>query len=181
MFSHSVSTSIRTPGPTPINAAYHLQEAVLLPTGYSNLVLSVTDTDAKPVAYTVSASVGAKVNALHPAPAGYVWVGFESTDAFGPGPNGGATNGYVVRCNFEAANPGSVTGAIWSSSDADVVSGMPVQEAYQALGVPTPVGNAVRQILGVTQAMFGAESDFTSMVRPFEQWAGVEVRSTPRV
>jgi 3-hydroxyisobutyrate dehydrogenase-like beta-hydroxyacid dehydrogenase len=51
----------------------------------------------------------------------------------------------------------------------------------EALGVPTPVGNAVRQILGVTQAMFGPESDFTSMVRPFEQWAGVEVRSPPKV
>lgn len=51
----------------------------------------------------------------------------------------------------------------------------------EALGVPTPVGNAVRQVLGVTQAMFGPESDFTSMVRPFEQWAGVEVRSPPKV
>jgi 3-hydroxyisobutyrate dehydrogenase-like beta-hydroxyacid dehydrogenase len=51
----------------------------------------------------------------------------------------------------------------------------------EALGVPTPVGNAVRQILGITQAMFGPESDFTSMVRPFEQWAGVEVRSPPSV
>jgi len=29
--------------------------------------------------------------------------------------------------------------------------------------------------------MFGPESDFTSMVRPFEQWAGVEVRSPRRV
>jgi hypothetical protein len=29
----------------------------------------------------------------------------------------------------------------------------------------------------VTQALFGPEFDFTSMVRPFEQWAGVEVRS----
>ena len=30
----------------------------------------------------------------------------------------------------------------------------------EALGVPTPVGNAVRQILGVTQAMFGPEFRF---------------------
>lgn len=50
----------------------------------------------------------------------------------------------------------------------------------EALGVPTPVGNAVRQVLGITQAMYGAQSDFTSMVRPFEQWAGVEVRSPPK-
>ena len=47
--------------------------------------------------------------------------------------------------------------------------------------MPIPVGNAVRQILGITQAMFGPESDFTSVVRPFEQWAGVEVRSPPKV
>lgn len=51
----------------------------------------------------------------------------------------------------------------------------------EALGVPMPVGGAVRHILGITQAMFGPESDFTSMVRPFEQWAGVEVRSPPKV
>jgi len=47
----------------------------------------------------------------------------------------------------------------------------------EALGVSTPVGSAVRQLLGITQAMFGPDSDFTSMVRPLEQWAGVEVRS----
>lgn len=51
----------------------------------------------------------------------------------------------------------------------------------EALGVPTPVGNAVRHILGITQAMFGPESDFTSMVRPLEQWADVEVRSLPKI
>jgi 3-hydroxyisobutyrate dehydrogenase-like beta-hydroxyacid dehydrogenase len=47
----------------------------------------------------------------------------------------------------------------------------------EALGVPTPVGSAVRQVLAITNAMFGSESDFTSMVRPLEQWAGVEVRN----
>lgn len=48
----------------------------------------------------------------------------------------------------------------------------------EALGIPTPIGNAVRQILGITQSLFGASSDFTSVVRPYEQWAGAEVRST---
>lgn len=48
----------------------------------------------------------------------------------------------------------------------------------EALGIPTPVGNAVRQIFGITQALFGVNSDFTSVVRPYEQWAGAEVRST---
>jgi 3-hydroxyisobutyrate dehydrogenase-like beta-hydroxyacid dehydrogenase len=47
----------------------------------------------------------------------------------------------------------------------------------EALGIPTPVGSAVRQVLAITNAMFGSESDFTSMVRPLEQWAGVEVRN----
>jgi 3-hydroxyisobutyrate dehydrogenase-like beta-hydroxyacid dehydrogenase len=50
----------------------------------------------------------------------------------------------------------------------------------EELGVPTPVGNAVRHLLGITQASFGPGSDFTSMVRPLEQWAGVEVRSPPK-
>ncbi len=50
-----------------------------------------------------------------------------------------------------------------------------VDEA-EALGVPMVVGSAVRQLLAVTNATFGADSDFTNVVRTVEQWAGVEVR-----
>ena len=46
----------------------------------------------------------------------------------------------------------------------------------EALGVPMVVGSTVRQMLAVTKAMYGAESDFTSMCRVIETWAGVEVR-----
>jgi len=46
----------------------------------------------------------------------------------------------------------------------------------EALGVPMVVGSTVRQMLAVTKAMYGAESDFTSMCRVVESWAGVEVR-----
>jgi 3-hydroxyisobutyrate dehydrogenase-like beta-hydroxyacid dehydrogenase len=46
----------------------------------------------------------------------------------------------------------------------------------EALGVPMIVGNAVRQVLAITSALYGADSDFTSMVKCAEQWAGVEVR-----
>jgi 3-hydroxyisobutyrate dehydrogenase-like beta-hydroxyacid dehydrogenase len=46
----------------------------------------------------------------------------------------------------------------------------------EALGVPTPVGAAVRQMLSITNALYGPDSDFTCMVRPIEAWAGVEVR-----
>lgn len=47
----------------------------------------------------------------------------------------------------------------------------------EAMGVPTPVGSAVRSILSITQAQYGADSDWTNIVKPFEQWAGVEARS----
>jgi 3-hydroxyisobutyrate dehydrogenase-like beta-hydroxyacid dehydrogenase len=50
-----------------------------------------------------------------------------------------------------------------------------VDEA-EAMGVPMVVGSAVRQLLAVTSATFGAESDFTSIAKTVEQWAGVEVR-----
>ncbi|KAA2212579.1 NAD(P)-dependent oxidoreductase [Teichococcus oryzae] len=50
-----------------------------------------------------------------------------------------------------------------------------VDEA-EAMGVPMVVGSAVRQMLGVTSAAFGPGSDFTSIVKVVEQWAGVEVR-----
>ena len=50
-----------------------------------------------------------------------------------------------------------------------------VQEADQ-LGVPMLAGSAVLQMLGITQAKFGADSDFTSVARVVEEWAGVEIR-----
>lgn len=50
-----------------------------------------------------------------------------------------------------------------------------VQEADQ-LGVPMLAGSIVLQMLGVTQARFGADSDFTSVARVIEEWAGVEIR-----
>jgi 3-hydroxyisobutyrate dehydrogenase-like beta-hydroxyacid dehydrogenase len=45
----------------------------------------------------------------------------------------------------------------------------------EALGVPMVVGSAVRQMLAITNALYGPDSDFTSMCRSVEQWAGAEV------
>ena len=50
-----------------------------------------------------------------------------------------------------------------------------VDEA-ESMGVPMVVGAAVREMLAVTNAKFGPTSDFTSMTRVIEEWAGVEVR-----
>jgi 3-hydroxyisobutyrate dehydrogenase-like beta-hydroxyacid dehydrogenase len=50
-----------------------------------------------------------------------------------------------------------------------------VDEA-ESLGVPMVVGAAVRQILAVTQAKFGPDSDFTSIAKVVEEWADVEIR-----
>lgn len=49
-----------------------------------------------------------------------------------------------------------------------------VDEA-EAMGVPMVVGAAVRQMLAVTQARFGAKSDFTSIAKVLEEWAGIEI------
>ncbi|WP_319796445.1 NAD-binding protein [Acidisoma cellulosilyticum] len=46
----------------------------------------------------------------------------------------------------------------------------------EAMGIPMVVGSAVRQMLAMTNAVYGPDSDFTSMVRNVETWAGVEVR-----
>jgi len=51
-----------------------------------------------------------------------------------------------------------------------------VDEA-EALGVPMVVGAAVREMLAITNATYGAESDFTSICRVVEAWGGVQVRS----
>ena len=50
-----------------------------------------------------------------------------------------------------------------------------VEEA-EAMGVPMVVGAAVRQMLAVTKARFGADSDFTNVARVLEEWAGVEIK-----
>jgi 3-hydroxyisobutyrate dehydrogenase-like beta-hydroxyacid dehydrogenase len=50
-----------------------------------------------------------------------------------------------------------------------------VDEA-EAMGVPMVVGSAVRQMLAVTQAKFGAASDFTCIAKVIEEWAGVQIR-----
>jgi len=50
-----------------------------------------------------------------------------------------------------------------------------VEEA-EALGVPMVVGAAVREMLAITKARFGAESDFTYIAKVLEEWAGVEIR-----
>lgn len=52
---------------------------------------------------------------------------------------------------------------------------MCVDEA-ENLGVPMLAGALVRQMLAATNARFGPDSDFTSMVKIVEEWAGVEIR-----
>src|SRR5207249_1322804 len=52
-----------------------------------------------------------------------------------------------------------------------------VDEA-ESMGVPMVVGAAVRQMLAVTQAKYGAASDFTCIAKVLEEWAGVQIRSS---
>jgi 3-hydroxyisobutyrate dehydrogenase-like beta-hydroxyacid dehydrogenase len=50
-----------------------------------------------------------------------------------------------------------------------------VEEA-EAMGVPMWVGSAVRQLWAYTASRMGADTDFTSIVKSIEEWAGVEVK-----
>ena len=54
--------------------------------------------------------------------------------------------------------------------------GLAVDEA-EAMGVPMIVGAAVRQLLAITNASYGPDSDFTSVCRVVEGWAKAEVRA----
>ena len=49
-----------------------------------------------------------------------------------------------------------------------------VEEA-EAMGVPMVVGSAVRQILSITNNVYGPDSDFTAMARLIEDWAGLDL------
>ena len=53
-----------------------------------------------------------------------------------------------------------------------------VEEA-EAMGVPMLGGSLVRQVLAITQAKHGPDSDFTCVAKVIEEWAGVEIRSRP--
>jgi 3-hydroxyisobutyrate dehydrogenase-like beta-hydroxyacid dehydrogenase len=54
--------------------------------------------------------------------------------------------------------------------------GLCVDEA-EAMGVPMIAGAVVRQMLAITNAKYGPTSDFTSIARVVEEWAGVEIKS----
>jgi 3-hydroxyisobutyrate dehydrogenase-like beta-hydroxyacid dehydrogenase len=49
-------------------------------------------------------------------------------------------------------------------------------EAAEALGVPMVLGAAVCELLAITNAKFGPDSDFTSIAKLIEDWAGVQIR-----
>src|SRR6266851_1416757 len=46
----------------------------------------------------------------------------------------------------------------------------------EAMGVPMVCGSIVRQMLAITNAKYGASSDFTSIAKVLEEWSGVEMR-----
>ena len=48
-------------------------------------------------------------------------------------------------------------------------------EEAESLGVPMPVGSAVRQMLSIATASEGREADITELVKTLEKWAGVRV------
>lgn len=48
----------------------------------------------------------------------------------------------------------------------------------EAMGVPMVVGSAVRQILSITNQLYGPDSDFTCMAKVPESWAGVDPEPT---
>ena len=47
-------------------------------------------------------------------------------------------------------------------------------EEAEAMGVPMVVGAAVRQMLSITNQIYGPDSDFTAMAKVVEGWAGVD-------
>lgn len=46
----------------------------------------------------------------------------------------------------------------------------------ESLGVPMIVGNAVNQLLSITEAIEGFDGDLTTAARTVENWAGVEIK-----
>ena len=53
-------------------------------------------------------------------------------------------------------------------------------EEAEALGVPMWVGSAVQHMFQISSKENGGDTDFTTIVKCFERWAGVEVRGNPK-
>jgi len=49
-------------------------------------------------------------------------------------------------------------------------------EEAERRGVPMVVGSAVREMLTITRARFGADADLTSIARTVEEWGGAELK-----
>ncbi|MCX6878272.1 MAG: thrombospondin type 3 repeat-containing protein [Verrucomicrobia bacterium] len=124
-------TSATTADRTVAGALYHLQAAVQVPLGVVDLMLSVVNSHGVPVPFGPSPEVAAKVRGLHPAAAGYGWVGFQSVAAFDGGTTGSIAV-YQSNVSFQTADPAATTGATWFGSDAPADSGLPSGEAYTA-------------------------------------------------
>ena len=82
-----------------------------------------------------------------------------------------ASAANVVR---PALDSGRVAASRMFGQDCIVVD-LGVDEA-EAMGVPMVCGAVVRQMLAITNAKYGASSDFTSIAKVLEEWAGVEMR-----
>ena len=46
----------------------------------------------------------------------------------------------------------------------------------EALGVPMVAGAVIREMMAITNAKYGGDSDFTSVAKLLEEWAGVKIR-----
>ncbi len=113
---------------------YHLQEAFQVPVGSANFALSVETASGTPVAFAPASAVAEKAQQAHPAPQGYLWVGFQSVPTFGGavGTTPPLIQVYSTRVSFGTPNPALVTGASWFGSDAPPNSGHPAGELFQA-------------------------------------------------
>ncbi|MCB1516476.1 MAG: NAD(P)-dependent oxidoreductase [Hyphomicrobiaceae bacterium] len=54
-------------------------------------------------------------------------------------------------------------------------------EESEAHGVPMVVGSAVKQLVNITKGRLGPDADLTEIIRPIEEWAGVEVAGKGQV
>ena len=119
---------------TPLALAgvvYHLQEAVQVPTDYSNLQLVVSGSNGSAVPFALSPDVAAKAEAQHHAPPGYIWVGFQSVATFGNNSAANLIEDYSSKVTFGTSDPANTAGASWFGSDAPAGSGYPSGEIYQ--------------------------------------------------
>lgn len=140
------------------NSDYHLQSAILMPIGFPDPKIELTDVNGdpvftpfgQPITLVFNTEASGKVQSLSPAPIGYKWYGLQSNQLTA------ASSGLFDSLDFKIVfcwkdlpdGSESATGSFWVSDDKDDQHTELISDGYIQLGSPTRQATTAYVVLG---------------------------------